>query len=187
MTSDEKQERDQEVEKQSKGDFSSLLELRDIYDELHTIMKLFKEQKSTLTSMAKRYGGPTWPIESQGTNIDPRSPGREGIEAQTIVQEGMKHLEEAYRSITAFETNVRDMIENSENAEKAVSGDLMALIVSDDIYSTAVSWISSRSKLMLTNLGWRDLRSTLLLNKADLLWCLQSSPSSSLVSTPILD
>ena len=183
MTSVQKQERDLEIEKQSKGDFSSLLELRDVYDELHTIMKLFKEQKETLTSMAKHYGGPTWPTEGQGTNADPRSPDRQAFDAQTTVQEGMKHLEEAYRSIKAFEANVKDMIENAENAEKAVSGDLMFSIFSNDSYSTAVSWISSRSKLMLTSLGWRDLRSTLLPNKADLSWCLQSSPLYSLVST----
>lgn len=131
MTSDEKQERDLEVEKQSKGDFSSLLELRDVHDELHTLLKLFKEQNDTLTSMAKHYGGPTWPIEGQGTNVDPRSPDRQGFEAQTPVREGMQHLEDAYRKIKAFEANVKDMIDNAEKAEKAVSDHLTRRIFSD--------------------------------------------------------
>ena len=51
MTSAEKEARDKGVEKQSKEDFASLLELRDIYDELHTIKKLFKEQRDTLIGM----------------------------------------------------------------------------------------------------------------------------------------
>ena len=112
-------------------DFSALLELRDVYDELHTILKLFKEQKDTLTSMASHYGGPTWPIEGRGTNVEPRSPDRQGSQGQTSIREGMKHLEDAYRSIETFEANVKDMIGDAEKAEKAVSDHLTSLVFSN--------------------------------------------------------
>ena len=161
MTSHQKHERDLDVEKQSKGDFSSLLELRDIYDELHTIMKLFKEQRNTIAFMAKHYRGPNRASEGQGGEQksdfqtlmriieeqqkailaalakQPESTGgangnlgteseisvfdREMLDSQTVKsKDGLKYLEEAERSINAFETQILDMIESTENAEKAV-------------------------------------------------------------------
>ena len=161
MTSHQKHERDMDVEKQSKADFSSLLELRDIYDELHTIMKLFKEQKKTIVYMMKHYRGNNRASEGQneeqkgdvqnirrvfeqqiailaafakqleGTdqptedrNIESVISGSnpELLDSQTILsKDGLKYLEEAERSINVFEAQIRDMIESTENAEKAVS------------------------------------------------------------------
>ena len=161
MTSHQKHERDMEVEKQSKGDFSSLLELRDVYDELHTIMKLFKEQRKTIAFMAKRYRGfnrategqheeqkgdfqklmriieeqqksilaalakqlegTGQPTESQNVESGILALDREMSDSQTVKsKDGLKYLEEAQRSINAFETYILDMIETTENAEKAV-------------------------------------------------------------------
>ena len=55
-----KQERDTDIERQTKNDFSALLELMDILDELHTIRELFKEQREVLSVMARPYiGEPT--------------------------------------------------------------------------------------------------------------------------------
>ena len=161
MTSHQKHERDMDVEKQSKGDFSSLLELRDIYDELHTIMKLFKEQRKTIAFMAKHYKGsnrasegqnqeqkndfPTFmrlieeqqkvmlatiakqfedtsrSSENQHTESGFSAFDHEMLDSQTVKsKDGLMYLEEAQRSISAFETQVLDMIESTENAEKAV-------------------------------------------------------------------
>ena len=161
MTSHQKHERDKDVEKQSKGDFSSLLELRDIYDELHTIMKLFKEQRKTIAFMAKHYRGSNRASEGQNEEqkgdfqnlvkiieeqqkailaaiaIQIEGTGRpsedqhtesgisaldpELLDSQMVKsKDGLKYLQEAERSINAFETQILDMIESTENAEKAV-------------------------------------------------------------------
>ena len=161
MTSHQKHERDLDVEKQSKADFSSLLELRDIYDELHTIMKLFKEQRKTIVYMATHYRGNNRvsegqkeeqkgdfqnilrlfeeqhkaflavfakqlegtdrPTENQNIESSISASNPELLDSQTILsKDGLKYLEEAERSINVFETQILDMIESTENAEKAV-------------------------------------------------------------------
>lgn len=161
MTSHQKHERDLDVEKQSKADFSSLLELRDIYDELHTIMKLFKEQRKAIMFMAKHYRGTSRasegqneeqkgdfqnimriieeqqkailaafakqlegtdrPTEDQNLETGMSGSDREMLESQTVKsKDGLKYLEEAQRSINVFEAQILDMIESTENAEKAV-------------------------------------------------------------------
>ncbi|KAL8796496.1 MAG: hypothetical protein Q9195_001170 [Heterodermia aff. obscurata] len=162
MNSHQKHQRDMQVERQSKEDFSSLLELRDIYDELHTIMKLFKEQRKTIAFMTMRYKGSNRASEGQNEeqkgdfqNLmrifeeqqklilaaiakQPEGTGRpaenqnagdgvsafdlEMLDSQTVnSKDALRYLEEAERSINAFETQILDMIESTENAEKAYS------------------------------------------------------------------
>lgn len=82
MTPEQKQQRDRDVEEQSKEDFSSLLELRDIMDELNTLKKLFDEQAETLTSMAKLYNDPKMLDETQQSTSNLTSPIFQTIEAQ---------------------------------------------------------------------------------------------------------
>lgn len=56
MTAAERDERDIQMANQNRKDLSSLLELRDIIDELGTIMKLLDQQKATIKSMIQYYG-----------------------------------------------------------------------------------------------------------------------------------
>lgn len=55
MTASEREDRDREVALQNRNDLSSMLELRDIVDELGTIMKLLDEQTTTINDMAKYF------------------------------------------------------------------------------------------------------------------------------------
>lgn len=116
---DKKQEIDMDIEKQSKEDFSSLLELRDIYDELHTIRKLLREQRETLVVMVQHYIGERT-SEAQISARNLTNLLRETAEAKTLDSDAIKHLEETARSLDSFESNISDMIESSENTEKAV-------------------------------------------------------------------
>lgn len=55
MTAAEREERDREVAQQNRNDLSSMLELRDIVDELGTIMKLLEQQTTTINDMVKYF------------------------------------------------------------------------------------------------------------------------------------
>ena len=124
MTPDQKQQRDRDVEEQSKEDFSSLLELRDIMDELSTLKKLFDEQAETLASMTKHYDDPKMLGEAQQSTSNLTSPTFKTIEAQTSTPQkflnGLQYLEGARKSLKIFEKQVLDMKEDSEKTEKAV-------------------------------------------------------------------
>ena len=133
MTADEKQARDMDVEKQSREDFSSLLELRDIFDELHTIKKLFKEQRETLLVMARNYLGVESLSETQDPTKDLTTIISKATEAQKLdAGAGLNYLQETWRSLNSFERKVLDMIERAENTEKAVSLLSAAYIASTD-------------------------------------------------------
>ncbi|KKK20761.1 hypothetical protein AOCH_002269 [Aspergillus ochraceoroseus] len=55
MTATERDERDRQVALQNRNDLSSLLELRDIVDELGTILKLLEQQTTTIKTMANYF------------------------------------------------------------------------------------------------------------------------------------
>lgn len=55
MTASEREDRDREVALQNRNDLSSMLELRDIVDELGTVMKLLDEQTTTINDMVKYF------------------------------------------------------------------------------------------------------------------------------------
>ena len=124
MTPDQKQQRDRDIEEQSKEDFSSLLELRDIMDELNTLKKLFDEQAETLASMANHYSDPTMLGQTQQSASNLTSPTLRTIEAQPITSQkflnGLQYLEGARKSLKMFEKHVLDMKEDTEKTEKAV-------------------------------------------------------------------
>lgn len=126
MSTQEKQARDLDMEKQSKEDFSSLLELRDISDELHTIKKIFKEQRDTLFAMARYYrregkSEAPPPTTSLLAYIQEKTlKTRKTLKAMNYDVDGLLHLESTARSLDSFETNVSEMIESAENTEKAV-------------------------------------------------------------------
>ena len=120
MTSQEKREKDLDIEKQSREDFSSLLELRDISDELHTIQKLFKEQRGILIDTARYY------LNGEGTGEmkNPKTFIREAVEAvepQKRDENGLNYLAETERSLNSFERSVSEMADSAESTEQAVS------------------------------------------------------------------
>ncbi|KAL2834205.1 hypothetical protein BDW59DRAFT_137501 [Aspergillus cavernicola] len=93
MTAAEREERDREVATQNRNDLSSMLELRDIVDELGTIMKLLEQQTSTIKDMVKYF--------------EYRGCGRRFIHAS------LTRLEE-------YRTHITEMRENATAAQKAV-------------------------------------------------------------------
>lgn len=121
MTTSEKQEKDLGIERQSKEDFSSLLELRDISDELHTIKKLFQEQRDALVAVARHYIGADCVGEMQNLKQDFKNSIQRAREAQKNNVNGLDDLAKAERSLNSFERSVSDMIESAENTEKAYS------------------------------------------------------------------
>ena len=121
MTPAEKRQRDRDIEEQSKEDFSSLLELRDILDELNTLRKLFDEQRDTLINMAKHYKTSEGIVEAQSSTPNLVISIPNATEAQKQHSTGLKYIEEAEKSLDSFEKHVIDMIKDAENAEKAVS------------------------------------------------------------------
>ena len=120
MTTREKQEKDLGIERQSKEDFSSLLELRDISDELHTIKKLFQEQRCALVDIAGHYIDADGRGEMQNPKQDVKNFIQQATEAQKHSANGLDDLAKAERSLNSFERSVSDMIESAENTEKAV-------------------------------------------------------------------
>lgn len=93
MTAAERDQRDKEVARRNREDLSVLLELRDIEDELSTILKLIDQQESSIKSMIKYF-------ITNGS-------GRMFLEA------AMLRLEE-------YRTQISDMKENSHLTQKAV-------------------------------------------------------------------
>ncbi|KAL4896882.1 hypothetical protein BDV59DRAFT_79815 [Aspergillus ambiguus] len=93
MTAAEKDERDHRVAGQNREDLSALLELRDIVDELGTVMKLLEEQTVTVKAMAKYF-------EEKGY--------------------GRSFMESALSRLDQYRMQVSDMKENAYAAQKAV-------------------------------------------------------------------
>ncbi|KAL4944556.1 hypothetical protein BDV06DRAFT_232969 [Aspergillus oleicola] len=93
MTAAEREDRDREVALQNRNDLSSMLELRDIVDELGTIMKLLEQQTATIKDMLKYF--------------EHRGYGRRFIHAS------LTRLDE-------YRTHINEMRENAIAAQKAV-------------------------------------------------------------------
>ncbi|KAL4959095.1 uncharacterized protein BDV14DRAFT_185396 [Aspergillus stella-maris] len=93
MTAAEREDRDREVALQNRNDLSSMLELRDIVDELGTIMKLLEQQTTTIKDMVKYF--------------EHRGYGRRFIHAS------LTRLDE-------YKTHINEMRENAIAAQKAV-------------------------------------------------------------------
>lgn len=94
MTEAERDERDIRVARQNREDLSALLELRDIMDELGTIMKVLEQQTTTVKTMARYFAD--------------RGYGKVFVEAS------LARLDE-------YRNQVQEMRENTILAQKAVS------------------------------------------------------------------
>jgi Mg2+ and Co2+ transporter CorA len=93
MTATERNERDRKIAQRNREDLSVLLELRDIEDELATILKLLDQQDGVIKSMMKY-------CESKGC--------------------GKVFLDTAQLRIDEYRTQISEMKENSHLAQKAV-------------------------------------------------------------------
>lgn len=93
MTAAQRDQRDRQVARRNREDLSVLLELRDIEDELSTILKLLEQQDTVINSMTKYFD-------------------REGC--------GKIFLDAAQLRIDEYRTQIGEMKENSHLAQKAV-------------------------------------------------------------------
>ncbi|KAL6234165.1 hypothetical protein BDW75DRAFT_241365 [Aspergillus navahoensis] len=93
MTAAEREERDREAALQNRNDLSSMLELRDIVDELGTIMKLLEQQTTTINDMVKYY-------EHRGY--------------------GKRFILASLTKLDEYRTHISEMRENAIAAQKAV-------------------------------------------------------------------
>ncbi|KAL3447367.1 hypothetical protein BJX65DRAFT_308092 [Aspergillus insuetus] len=93
MTAEQREERDRNVSIQNRDDLSSMLELRDIVDELGTFLKLLEQQTATIKDMAKYF-------EHRGYG-------------KRFIQASLGRLDE-------YRTHITEMRENAIGAQKAV-------------------------------------------------------------------
>ncbi|KAL4812338.1 hypothetical protein BDW67DRAFT_193709 [Aspergillus spinulosporus] len=93
MTAAEREERDREAALQNRNDLSSMLELRDIVDELGTIMKLLEQQTTTINDMVKYF-------EHRGY--------------------GKRFILASLARLDEYRTHISEMRENAIAAQKAV-------------------------------------------------------------------
>ncbi|RAK96319.1 uncharacterized protein BO80DRAFT_366606 [Aspergillus ibericus CBS 121593] len=93
MSAAERDERDNKVARRNREDLSTLLELRDIVDELGTILKLLEQQTATVTAMTSYF-------EQKGC--------------------GKVFIESALSRLDEYRSQVLDMRENATLAQKAV-------------------------------------------------------------------
>ena len=94
MTAAQRDYRERQVAKRNREDLSVLLELRDIEDELSTILKLLDQQDTVIKSMIKYF-------DSRGY--------------------GKVFLDTAQARIDEYRSQISEMKENSHLAQKAVS------------------------------------------------------------------
>lgn len=99
MTFSEREARDVRTANDNRDDLSALLELRDIMDELGTIMKLLDQQKRTINSMLRYYKGKVY---------------------------GKGFLEAALARLGVYRSQVLEMKENAHHAQKAVCAALLS-------------------------------------------------------------
>lgn len=93
MTTAEREERDLASAAQNRSDLSSMLELRDIVDELGTVMKLLEQQTTTIKDMVKYF-------EHRGFG-------------KRFIMASLTRLEE-------YKTHISEMRDNAISAQKAV-------------------------------------------------------------------
>ncbi|KAI2893518.1 hypothetical protein CBS13152_4507 [Aspergillus niger] len=93
MSAAERDERDNKVARRNREDLSTLLELRDIVDELSTLLKLLEQQSNTVRTMSSYF-------EHKGCG-------------QAFIESALSRLEE-------YRNQVLEMRENASVAQKAV-------------------------------------------------------------------
>lgn len=93
MTANQRDQRDQQAARRNRDDLSVLLELRDIEDELATILKLLEQQDSVIKSMKKYFDRKNY---------------------------GKMFLDIAQSRIDEYRTQIEEMKSNSHTAQKAV-------------------------------------------------------------------
>lgn len=93
MSAAERDERDNKVARRNREDLSTLLELRDIVDELSTLLKLLEQQATTVRTMSSYF-------EHRGCG-------------QAFIESALSRLEE-------YRNQVLEMRENASVAQKAV-------------------------------------------------------------------
>lgn len=94
MTAAQQDYKELQVARRNREDLSVLLELRDIEDELSTILKLLEQQDTVINSMVKYF--------------DDRGDGK-------------LFLDNAQQRIDEYRSQINDMKENSHLTQKAVS------------------------------------------------------------------
>lgn len=94
MTAAQQEHKEFQVARRNREDLSVLLELRDIEDELSTILKLLDQQDTVIKSMVKYF-------DSRGY--------------------GKSFLDNAQERIDEYRSQINEMKENSHLAQKAVS------------------------------------------------------------------
>ena len=122
MTSEEKLARDQDIERKSREDLSSLLELRDILDELDTIQRLFDEQEKTVDAIIEHFR-PT-PLSPPLSTFSEQMTAPSTLfeeNAQVQPPAGLKYLEDPKKSIEDYNKRISEMVKNAEKAQTAVS------------------------------------------------------------------
>lgn len=94
MTAGQRDQRDRQVARRNRDDLSVLLELRDIEDELSTILRLLEQQDSVIKSMRNYFDRKAY---------------------------GKVFLDTAQSRIDEYRNQIEDMKSNSHTAQKAVS------------------------------------------------------------------
>lgn len=103
MTAAQQDYKELQVARRNREDLSVLLELRDIEDELSTILKLLEQQDTVINSMVKYFDNGGY---------------------------GILFLETAQKRIDEYRSQINDMKENSHLTQKAVSAIFCALLLS---------------------------------------------------------
>lgn len=88
------------AERQNRENTSAVLELRDMEDELHTLLNLFTEQQDAIKSMKGSY---------------------ERAELQAHTECGREYLKEALRRLEDYEKQAHDMLARVDATRKDVS------------------------------------------------------------------
>ncbi|KAI1169925.1 hypothetical protein F4777DRAFT_571265 [Nemania sp. FL0916] len=86
------------AERQNRENTSAVLELRDMEDELHTMLNLFTEQQDTIKTMMKE--------------------GLEKPERQTFTNSGREYLREALRRLDDYDKQAHDMLARVDSTRK---------------------------------------------------------------------
>ncbi|OTB18181.1 hypothetical protein K445DRAFT_314992 [Daldinia sp. EC12] len=87
----------EQAERENRENTSALLELRDMDDELNTIMNLFSEQEVTIKAMKESYERP---------------------ELLSFTENGRGFLDEALKRLQEYRKQVKDMIKRVDNTKK---------------------------------------------------------------------
>lgn len=94
---------DERAEKENRDNTSALLELRDIEDELSTLLHLFEEQEVQVKEMLRLYDPPLQRHDSSATMSIP-----------VTTHNGIDYLEEAQAKLSTYKDQANDMIKRVE-------------------------------------------------------------------------